>query len=367
MRPQGARGPAATAAAGARRLGGAGRAWPRRARTLAFGLALCLPLAGCGGPPAGLWRPQSPPAGPLRVLAVMPVSVRGEADSEQSYRRTVDLLSGLGDGDSLDLLGPDEISVSAAGALEPSMATDALLVAARAGYRPEDLGLLRVWVNRATLRGSSVALDAQGQQAAAQGSTELRWTLRGELWQLVPERKLAELRQELVPDPFAERPEGEPHPELRDALQQLGREVAALLAPAGPRPERELGCTLRASPRPVLQWRDGALPSLQDSLAKLDPLDSELRLWQAFQALAPGVDLPLAQRLARQDPGLRVEALGPDCRVPGLQVGDLIVTLDGEPLAHLHALRRRMAQGRALRRKLEVLRGEERIELELLR
>ena len=336
----------------------------RLTATLAWGLWAAVALASCAarGPTVTVTRGGDLAVGKLRLLVVYPVGFDHEVSPAETYRKTLDLLAGLGEGRGPALIAPWEYDLRNPRTNELSTASKALLRARQLGYAPETVGLLRVRVLRQVQRGSATIVSSTGQRRGQRAAEDLRYTIVGELWRYFPMQELRELRCTVRHDPFAEHPDWDPVPALRAGVRAVGREVRGIL-PGDPQASAALALTTADSARPLLDLRGAAGGTLAEEVAAAGLLMGELKLWRIFQYLEPGISSAQARRLAELPPGVGVRAPLAAVSSGPLRVGDLITGVDGAPVRHTHELQRawRGRRGRPL--KVEVRRAGKRHEL----
>lgn len=315
-----------------------------RVRVLVFVLLLGA-CSASSGPVEVLVGPPDPMPR-MGLLVVYPVDLRQDASAQEHYRKTHDLIAALGNGLGLALLGPTEFQLQDSRSRELSTSSNALLVARKLGYSPEQVGLLKVWVEQRAQSGLRLTYDKKGRARSQAAVQDLRFLVHAELWQYLPTRLLADLQVSVQHDPFAEHPDWDRHPEVRRAVQLLGRHVRRLIL--GPEPMRTssgLGFAAFDSPVPVLSYQTERLETLAKEITALDPLMGELRLWRAFQYFRPEISLAETTRISKLCAGVVVQEVGERPLIEGLRSGDLIVEVRGSEIAYLFQLRR--ALGRA--------------------
>jgi len=311
------------------------------AALLALGLLWSLAVGGCGssGPVVKVSRAAGAKPGRLRLLVLYPVDFDQKASPAEVYRKTLDLVSGLGGGRHLAILGPWEFDLRAPRSDELSTASNALLVARRLGFAPAEVGLLRVRLLRQVQRGSATIYSTKGERRGKRAAQDLRFTAVGDLRTFYPARPLAELRCTVRHDPFGEHPDWDPTPAARIAVRAIGAEVRRLLAPrSSPAP---LGLVTIDSARPLMDLEDGeGGQTLAEEVAAAGLLMGELKLWRVFQYLDPSITTAAARRLAAAPPGALVKTTPDGALGELLRAGDLIVGAQGEPLRHGYQLQR---------------------------
>lgn len=327
---------------------GGGPARKGRGQWAALLLGVLL-VPGCAAAPVEVVDAPPGPLPGLSLLAVCPVAFLWPVPAEEAYRKDADLLAALGGGTSVDLLGPDEFRCEDRGPDEADRALNALLVARSLGYLPASVGLVRVRIEQRLQQGTRQVFDLAGQPRGVRTEQDRRFVVHGELWQLSPSRLVVSLRATARHDPFAEHPDWDEQPELRQALHEVGRVLAERVADAAGRPAVALasGFAFTTNPVGMLDRREPlGQGTLRERLARLDELEQELHLWRAFQYFQPEISPSRARELSLLPPGVLVEAAPPVAGGSGLRPGDLIVSVGDRPVAHVAALRRELARQR---------------------
>ncbi|MDY0061824.1 MAG: hypothetical protein RBU45_18580 [Myxococcota bacterium] len=329
-------------------------------------IVLLVVLAACRPGTDRLEVRHAPPADlpRLRVAVVQAVDLRWPCCAEDAYRKTSDLIAALSGGRDGDLILPEEVTFEDPRAETIASSSNGLYVARSLGYPPEETALVRVWVEPRVQRGTQQLVDDQGRIRGAGALEEATYLVHGELWQYLPTRLLAAYQLTVRHDPFAPRPDWDERPVIREAVQELGQTIGGLLRRSDPpRPLPDLGLTFSENPVGVFDHTAPGLEPLTVALARLDPLEAEVRRLQAFQYFQPKITPELAARLARLPRGLLVLDPGPTLAGLGLRRDDLLVGLGEVPLFWGAQLRRELRAGRS--RELRVRRGREELVLTL--
>lgn len=329
-------------------------------------------LGACGAKPSKVKVRTATPGDlpPVELVVVYPVVFRWESSSEESYRKTADLLEGLGEGRRVGLLGPDEYEWGDLSSPELNMATNALWVARQLGVDAQKVVALKVRIERRLQSGGKQVFDASGNAAGQVATQELRFAVHAELWQYVPARLLIEATTFGVHDPFAEHPDWDRHPTVRDAVLEIGRWMAQRIAPleeGAPLPGPDPGFTFYESATPALSYTIDKQPPLSEELSKTDGMMARLRLWNAYRYFHPAIGTSTSEKLSRMPPGLVVIDAAPTGPAKELKPGDLIISAGGKPAAHKHQLWRALRGAGSGPVPLEVRRGPDTLTVALQR
>jgi len=285
-----------------------------------------LVLAGCAGAPASL--SIRAPAEPLRLLAVAPVVLRYEGDPYEAPRRSEDVLALLWRDTRWAILGPTEFMVLATGGADPIRNTDLMSKVRDLPLHPERVALLETVLSIREAQGRS---EVRGERGTAVGAA-IEQIAVVSMSVVSPRGLVFEIEHTKPMDPFAERPDWDERPTMREALREATK---ILIDSLGPHLEPVEGPDLDAIPSPAVVLRGYR----SDGRGTSARLEDELSSWRIAQYLDPAVTLAESARLAR---GALAFCVRGDPPYP-LSAGDCVTAIDGHPAASPHALRRRRA------------------------
>lgn len=295
----------------------------------------CL-LVLCGCSSVSISTHPPPQALELVGVFVYPFGFRWDEPAYRSFELSQRLTNvGVAEaGDVLSLWGPGEFRVMRADDDAAWVATTALPLLSQTGARPDQGIIVRPWAEQRVSSSLRETSDAKGRQAGAANAQETVYIGHVEIVHPASHEPLLEAEAQVKVDPFADPgPDADfdPAPALTALMERLMREsLAKVKVYAGRRTAQELPkAPLAYTPAAALHWSDGARPSSELELAKMDAAQLDLFLQARARYLNPKLSDLEAAKLMRLHPGLRVMAPG----FGQLSEGDLITTIDGQPAA----------------------------------
>ncbi len=260
-------------------------------------LLVCATLSACSAPsgtPNGAPR-ITPPAQPFLALAVAALEMpRGSPDFEAA-KRTEDILEALWRSSKWEVLAPSEFRILHRRGLDnpgPLTATDLVVRAKRLGLDPHRFALLTssVFMRESSSQAETSKGDESGMGFHGSADVGVSLLLRDAMGE-----HIAELEIERPIDPFAEKPDYDRRPELRDAVQEITRLLISH-CPSCFVPVERPSFDLRASPAVLLSATDEAGRTLRERVMSAGPLEQDQLLWTHLQYLEPDIDLAAAKR-----------------------------------------------------------------------
>ena len=279
-----------------------------------------------------------PPPRALELVGVFvyPFGFRWDEPAYRSFelsQRLVDVAVAEG-GNRLSFWGPGEFRVMRPDDDAAWVATTALPLLTQTGARPDQGIIVRPWAEQRVSSSLQEASDAKGRRAGATNAQETLYIGHVEIVHPATHEPLLEAEAQVKVDPFADPgPDADfdPAPALTQLMERLMREsMAKMKVYAGRRTAQELpNAPLAYTPAAALHWSDGARPSADLEMVKMDAAQLDLFLQARARYLNPKLSDLQAAKLMRLHPGLAV--MGPG--LSQLSEGDLITTLDGQPAA----------------------------------
>jgi len=296
----------------------------------------------CAGPTANMV--VNLPSQPLAAVAVAPIvlhtdTIGGDLGIE-AFKRTQDVLDLLWRTSAITVIGPTEFEIHNPHSDNVMMATNLFSRAHQLGLDPERLCLLSISVTSRKSSGSKVTSRGAKKTTGSAYRHKLAVSLtvrdmRGNY--------LLELDLTAEVDPFAENPEHDSRPELRETILLATGEFVDQLGSSFVEGERP-PFTLTTSPAVVFDGVGSAGQPLREMIAAGDALEQDRLLWLHQQYFAPEITLRQAQQNLKTPSG----ACFGDDAPPPFVVGDCVATIGNAPVPNVHALGRTLTGDRAV-------------------
>jgi hypothetical protein len=278
-------------------------------------------------------RPRQPHV--IRLIAVYPTALRFEAPAYRSYELSMDQVEAVLATGRFMALGPDEFVLRnwTSNALYGQTNLSGKLTAL--GLSPSDVLGLRTWIERREQRGSQQLTDPNGKPTGHARSAEVTYIVHADLLDPDSDEPLAAGSLETAVDPFAEHPAWDDAPELRQAVKTL---VGDLLGKAGAALQSRPQVTELPFGADWIPWGEERFampgrPPLQAQLASLDPVSAEALRLLRLSYFDSELSNARQNAMLALPAGLWVRAVPSRLRAAGLEVGDLITSVEGDPAA----------------------------------
>ncbi len=273
-----------------------------------------------------------PPELTAHTVLVYPFGFRWPEPAWRSFELSQRLIDTALDeaGETALFFGPSEFKVYRPQDDNAWVASDAVSRLASQGLRADQALVLRPWAERRVQSAQRELQDAQGRPMGV--STVDETTFQGHVEVLHPSsgRVLVEVTGEAKPDPFAERVEEDPAPELTRLMEGLTRQALSALEGTLRPPRLPSPPLARVAlvPWEAFQYAEEGRPAFAPTLASLDALDAEVVRHQRLRFANPELEPETLARLSRMPAGLYVLEAPPGGR---LAPGELVVGLEGGP------------------------------------
>jgi hypothetical protein len=313
--------------------GRARRRMGERAGIRFFLTAVLLLASAC----AGRQKLKAPEGLQVAAAVVYPFGFKWEAPAYRSFelsQRLIDVALAE-NGDRLAYFGPSEFRVVQFDENQGWVASTALPLLVKNGFKPEQVVVLRPWAEKRVNTTMQEAEDSKGRTQARGATALTSYFAHVEVLHPSTGQVLADFSKEFSVDPFeaaaraaTQELDADPDPELTEVLEGLMREAAGSLdrhTVGGERP-KELPYTLALTPAEAMRYSVGTEVEARLDVTTRDLADSAVFLQTRAMFANPRLPAELAAKLVKQPPGLYVVA-GPS-NGP-LLPGDLILGVEG--------------------------------------
>ena len=311
---------------------------------------------------------QVRPGRALKVdsVAVYPMGFRWSEPAYRSFQLSQALVPLLIETERFAVFGPGEFKIYRASDDNPIAATDLADVLTRHGLPPTTVLALRPWAEKQVESDTKQAFDSTGHPVGQQRVERLSVLLHLEISHGEQKEDIAEITARVEQDPFAEREDTDPMPEVTRALQQMVELALQSLDEAGRltarHVHRDIGFSYLWVPRILFDYEEPGRPALEKWLATQDLVTKEAARLAAYKFFLGGQDDHTIGAMLRLPGGLWIT----DSERPGdgLRRGDVILEVAGEPATPqvLHRHLRAVAHGAKIR--LDLRRGPDRVSLQ---
>lgn len=323
-------------------------------------------LSGCASLPI---ETRLRPGPPLKVdaVAVYPVAFRWSEPAYRSFELSHDLVNRLLGLERFAVFGPGEIKILRAMDDNPVASTNLAVVLAERDYSPTAALILRPWMERSVQSDTQALYDDKGRQIGEKRTEHVTVLIHLEVHHSGVRDPLGEVSCKVDLDPFAEREESDPMPEVRDALRRVLDATIGVLDDANriqaARIRRPLGFAYLWNPRALYDYEEPGRPSLERWLATQDALTRDVTRLARLRFFTPDFTDRTLSIMNKLPGGLwiaRVSRHDVD-----LRGGDVIVEIGGEPALPQVLARRLRAAPPGGKVPIIVRRPADRVKLEL--
>lgn len=286
---------------------------------------------------AGRQKLKAPEGFQVTAAVVYPFGFKWEAPGYRAFELSQRLIDvGLGEnGDRVAYFGPSEFRIIQFDENQAWVASTALPLLVKNGFKPEQAVVLRPWAEKRVNSTSQEAEDAKGRTRARGATSLTTYLAHVEVLHPSTGTVLLDLTKEFSVDPFEaaaraakEELDSDPDPELTEALEELMREAAGSLARytvSGERP-RELPYTLALTPAEAMRYSVGTELEARLENTTRDAADSAVFLQTRAMFANPRLPSEVAAKLVKLPPGIYVVAAPAGSP---LRPGDLILGVEG--------------------------------------
>jgi hypothetical protein len=306
----------------------------KRVGTRFFALGLWLLLSGC----AGGKKLVVPEGFQIAAAVVYPFGFKWEAPAFRSFevaQRLIDVALAE-NGDRLAYFGPSEFKVIQFDENQGWVASTALPVLLKNGFKAEQAVVLRPWAEKRVNESKNEAQDKGGVTRAAGASQLTQYIAHIEVLYPSSGKVLIDFSTEFTVDPFEaaaraakQEIDADPDPELTEALEGLMHDAVLTLNKYVVPRERptELPYTLAVTPAEALRYSVGTELEARLENSTRDAADSAVFLQSRAMFANPRLPAEIAAKLVKLPPGIYVVAAPPGAP---LNAGDLILGVEGK-------------------------------------
>ncbi len=284
----------------------------------------------------------------VRGIAIFPVAYRWDVPPYLAYERAMTLVNAVDAMHQLVVLGPTEFKIQDADSIDVLQKTNIAATLHNKGIAISEQLALRAWAEERVASQSEQLYDLQGNPLGTAHNDQITLVAHLEVLHPATYRVLLEMELTRELDPLIDRGTVDPLPELTEMLPALVKKAFDALEPRLDMPKSmrtAIDFKMAQSARPGFDMTTPNHPAYADTLAKMDVLDQLVAKTDRYHALDPAADDARVQFYDDHPPGLYVSEPGPVAKGAGLQAGDLILTVDGEPAVGAHVLTRRVLAG----------------------
>ncbi len=308
---------------------------------------------------------------PAKLVVVYPYGLRYEAPAYKSFELAMDEVQVVLWRKQLGALGPDEFKVLAPDGRELGIfsTTSVAGILPSLGLLPGNVLALRGWVERREQKFNSVIYDAYGKPTGQQRDVQVTMIAHAELIGPDTSMPLGEAHVEFTVDAFADHPLYDDNPEVRRQVirltEHLFNEASSHLI-TEPQPY-DPGFEYLYNPRNAETFAMPNRPAYEAQLMTMDPVSRAAAELAFILYFHPDLPEDRLRQLQNLPTGLLVTAVSSQAvAMSGLLVNDLVVEVEGVPVAGPQTLLRFMARkDPGLPVKITVLRGATRVALHI--
>ena len=282
------------------------------------------------------------PPSPYQALVVNQVIMEESTEAPfEAFKRTLDVLNALWEHTSWRVIQPNEYRfIREEGKIDFSkwlFDTNLVALGKSQNLDPKKLLFLTITVTERVAQGGSEISGEGSRTQAASYKKNLITTLEA----FDAEGQIVARIVENVPvDPFAQNPEYDSTPGLKEALFALIRSFESSCSSCIGALERTTW-PVKTSPGVLFQAQTSSGETLYNYAQALDPLDRELLLWRELRYVDPSLKVSDLKNYQRVPSGL---CLGDDA-VPPFRPHDCIHKMNGRSLLGRHELARSLERG----------------------
>lgn len=297
-------------------------------RTLCF-VTLSLSLAACHGMAVHV-RPG--PALQAEAIAVYPCEFRWDEPAYRSFELSEAVVLQAVSTGRYAVFGPGEFKLVRSTAENPFVGSDIALLLADRGLSPMAALVFKPSIERRAQSAVKQLYDDKGRPKGAARVEEATLVARLEVFHSASREVVADTTESVDIDPLAPRDAIDPLPEATALLRKMTAAVLDAVARRAPGKAivRDPGFDFFWNPKAALEFSLENKPALKEAIARLDALEQEVALEARMRFFLPDLDAPTLAAMRRMPGGLYVRSVG-TAAASGLQVGDLVVSINSEP------------------------------------
>lgn len=274
------------------------------------------------------------PGPPLNVQAVAfyPANFRYDEPAYRSYEVSQALaLEAVATG-RYAVFGPGEFKLVRNSSDNPFVGSDLALQLADRGLSAVAALVFKPTLERRAQSAVKQLYDEQGRPKGSARVEEATIVARLEVFHSASREIVAETSGKVDVDPLSPRDASDPLPEATALLRRMTNDVLDALAARAPgrKVERAPGFEFLWNPKAGLDFALEGKPALSEALVRLDALEQDVALEARLRFFHPKVAEALLARLGRLPAGLYVTDVSESAVPSGLQVGDLVLDVNGE-------------------------------------
>ncbi|MBI5547406.1 MAG: PDZ domain-containing protein [Deltaproteobacteria bacterium] len=291
--------------------------------------AVATSLAACSGIPV---RARPGPVLPVQAVAVYPCEFRWEEPAYRSFELSEALALQASATGRYSVFGPGEFKLVRNSSDNPFVGSDIALQLADRGLSPMAALVVKPTLERRAQSAVKQLYDQQGRPKGAARVEEATVFARLEVFHSASREIVADASASVEVDPLAARDATDPMPEVTALLQRMMSALLAAIADRAPGQtvDRSPGFQFVWNPRAALDFALDGKPALAEAISRLDILEQDVALEARLRFFLPHAEPSLLSRLRRLPGGLYVTTVFA-AGSSGLQAGDLILSINGEP------------------------------------